>query len=489
MSWYNPATWGHDIEKAYNDVADGFNTATGWVDDNIIQPTEHYASDAYKDTSKALTDAYNYSYSLAANPQATAETMAHTIQDCATSTAQAGWDALPSDYQNYANEAAHYVEEGAEAVEKFAEDAYAWASANACRLGLSVSLNMAIIAAFTYKGPEDPNAPTIFSINGMALAAQAAATSAAKYGAAVGISSVLTPVIYEIPGVKGQISKDLLESCLVSAIDDSLEVSMIAWCTPFSLGVIIAGFSVPIITMLVCDGVTKKDTGMVKAASKGKDPITGTFGHNSKKMTLVNRQLIEQQNLDTNTKSHVNVMRVTNGAYCQFMNNNSLWPTDQRETWEGHITVNIPLSGYYTLAVAVDNEAIVYVGKEEILHWARFDTTSQARVFMPTGENKISWKAWNYGGKAGGKNPAGLSVFMESELDENEIKEALQNQSQATAQTNQLENSEKQKDAEYHPAPTPTTPNNNPKNTKPYTMPDDRYYHTMPVENKGPKVW
>ena len=54
MSWYNPTTWPHDIEKAYNDAADAVNSATGWVDDNIIEPTAHYASDAYKDTSKAL---------------------------------------------------------------------------------------------------------------------------------------------------------------------------------------------------------------------------------------------------------------------------------------------------------------------------------------------------------------------------------------------------------------------------------------------------
>jgi len=489
MSWYNPTTWPHDIEKAYNDAADAVNSATGWVDDNIIEPTAHYASDAYKDTSKALTDAANYSYSLAANPQATAETMAHTIEDCATSTAEAGWDALPSDYQNYANEAAHYIEEGAEAVEKFGEEAYAWASANACRIGLPLALNTAIIAAFTYKGPEDPNAPAIFSINGMALAASAAATSAAKYGAAVGIAAVLTPVIYAIPGVKGQISKDLLNSCLVSAIDDSLEVSMIAWCTPFSLGVMIAGFSVPIITMLVCDGVTKKDTGMVKSAAKGKDPITGTFGHNSAKMTLVNRQLIEQQNLDTNTKKHLPVHRVTNGAYCNYMNNNSVWPTDNRETWEGHITVNIPLAGYYTLVVAVDNEAIVYVGKQQILHWSRFDTTSQARVFMPAGENKISWKAWNYYGKASGNNPAGLSIFMESELDEKEIKEAIQNQKQADDQAAQLEQSEKQKQAEYHSNGwvKPSTSNSESENSNvwadPSTWSKEPKYTTMPVDN------
>ena len=489
MSWYNPTTWPHDIEKAYNDAADAVNSATGWVDDNIIEPTAHYASDAYKDTSKALTDAANYSYSLAANPQATAETMAHTIEDCATSTAEAGWDALPSDYQDYANEAAHYIEEGAEAVEKFGEEAYAWASANACRIGLPLALNTAIIAAFTYKGPEDPNAPAIFSINGIALAASAAATSAAKYGAAVGIAAVLTPVIYAVPGVKGQISKDLLNSCLVSAIDDSLEVSMIAWCTPFSLGVMIAGFSVPIITMLVCDGVTKKDTGMVKSAAKGKDPITGTFGHNSAKMTLVNRQLIEQQNLDTNTKKHLPVHRVTNGAYCNYMNNNSVWPTDNRETWEGHITVNIPLAGYYTLVVAVDNEAIVYVGKQQILHWSRFDTTSQARVFMPAGENKISWKAWNYYGKASGNNPAGLSIFMESELDEKEIKEAIQNQKQADDQAAQLEQSEKQKQAEYHSNGwvKPSTSNSESENSNvwadPSTWSKEPKYTTMPVDN------
>lgn len=81
MSWYNPSTWGHDIEDAYNDAAGAVNSATGWVDDNIIEPTAHYASDAYKDASKAATDAYNYSYSLAADPQATVNVLAHNAED------------------------------------------------------------------------------------------------------------------------------------------------------------------------------------------------------------------------------------------------------------------------------------------------------------------------------------------------------------------------------------------------------------------------
>jgi hypothetical protein len=384
MSWYNPSTWGHDIEDAYNDAAGAVNSATGWVDDNIIEPTAHYASDAYKDASKAATDAYNYSYSLAADPQATVNVLAHNAGDLSTALLQDGWDSLPKEYQDGLKTTEHYMEEGAQAVVKYGEEAYEWVSANACSLALGSALSTGVILAFTYKGPED--------------------------------------------------------SVITTSIANSMSVYWMLWSTPATVGAAIASIVIPVVTTLVCNGVAPKHTGLTNPSS-----VSGTFSHNGAKLTVLNRQMIEQNNFQTNNGQHLPVHRVTNGAYCNFMNNNSLWPTDNRATWEGSVKFNIPLEGYYTIAVACDNECEVYVGDNKVLHWNRFDTTSQIDVWFPRGEGSVSWKASNYGGAASGKNPAGMSILMDSVMDNNDIKSALRGQGNATSETQKIQASEQSK--------------------------------------------
>ena len=447
MSWYNPSTWGHDIEDAYNDAAGAVNSATGWVDDNIIQPTAHYASDAYNDASKAATDAYNYSYSLAADPQATVNVLAHNAEDLSTALLQDGWDSLPKEYQDGLKTTEHYMEEGAQAVVKYGEEAYEWVSANACSLALGSALSTGVILAFTYKGPEDPNAGSIFSINGFAASAKAAAASLPStsasivfYGAAASIAYFITPVIYNIPGIKGQVHKDLLNSVITTSIANSMSVYWMLWSTPATVGAAIASIVIPVVTTLVCNGVAPKHTGLTNPSG-----VSGTFSHNGAKLTVLNRQMIEQNNFQTNNGQHLPVHRVTNGAYCNFMNNNSLWPTDNRATWEGSVKFNIPLEGYYTIAVACDNECEVYVGDNKVLHWNRFDTTSQIDVWFPRGEGSVSWKASNYGGAASGKNPAGMSILMDSVMDNNDIKSALRGQGNANSETQKIQASEQSK--------------------------------------------
>ena len=454
MSWYNPSTWGHDIENAYNDTKDAVNSATGWVDDNIVEPTAHYATDAYTDTTKALTDAYNYSYSLAANPQATVATVKHNVTDLSSNLLQEGWNNLPKEYQDGLKTTEHYLEEGAEAVVKYGTEAYEWVSANACSLALGSALSTGVVLAFTYKGPEDPNQASIFSINGFALSAKAAAASLPStgasivfYGAAASIAYFITPVIYNIPGIKGQVSKDLLNSVITTSIANSMSVYWMLWSTPETVGAAIASIVIPVVTTLVCNGIAPKHSGLTNPSGAG-----GTFSHNSAKLTVLNRGMIEQHNFQTNNGQHVPVHRVTNGNYCNFMNNNSLWPTDNRATWEGSVKFNIPLEGYYTIAVACDNEVEVYVGDNMVLHWNRFDTTSQIDVWFPRGEGAVSWKASNYGGAASGKNPAGFSILMDSVMDNNDIKSALRGQGDATNQTNSLKtNPPSQASSAYDP--------------------------------------
>ena len=293
----------------------------------------------------------------------------------------------------------------------------------------------------------DPNAGSIFSINGFAASAKAAAASLPStsasivfYGAAASIAYFITPVIYNIPGIKGQVHKDLLNSVITTSIANSMSVYWMLWSTPATVGAAIASIVIPVVTTLVCNGVAPKHTGLTNPSG-----VSGTFSHNGAKLTVLNRQMIEQNNFQTNNGQHLSVHRVTNGAYCNFMNNNSLWPTDNRATWEGSVKFNIPLEGYYTIAVACDNECEVYVGDNKVLHWNRFDTTSQIDVWFPRGEGSVSWKASNYGGAASGKNPAGMSILMDSVMDNNDIKSALRGQGNANSETQKIQASEQSK--------------------------------------------
>jgi len=57
----------------------------------------------------------------------------------------------------------------------------------------------------------------------------------------------------------------------------------------------------------------------------------------------------------------------------------------------------------------------------------------------------VSWKASNYGGAASGKNPAGMSILMDSVMDNNDIKSALRGQGNATSETQKIQASEESK--------------------------------------------
>tara|TARA_B110000503_G_C7141068_1_gene410859 strand:- start:624 stop:1871 length:1248 start_codon:yes stop_codon:yes gene_type:complete len=413
MSWKNPSSWGKDIVNA----AEGATSATvGWVDDTIIKPTANYTEDAYKDASKAATDAYNYSYSIASSVEATKEVVSKNITKSSEEFVKQGVNTATKEWKEGSKLAEDAYELGTEAAVKYGTEAYEWLEANACHLSLNFGLSTACVLYFTPKGPEDPSTYTTTAMSVAAAGATLIATSAAYYGAAVVISAGITPIIYEIPGVKGQISRSMLDACITNSVCNSLQCSAL-WCTPFGVGIAISTLLCPIIASLICDGILPAGYGMIRSADD--TAVNNMFSANGNKQNIINRGTLEN--------NCVAVRRVENKNYCQFMNNNSIWPIDNREVWDGSLVFSVPIDGYYTVATAVDNECSIFIDNNKILAFTDFKRTAQIKHWMVKGKHTVSWNAKNYKGKASSKNPAGLSLIIESDMDKVDISAAIKN--------------------------------------------------------------
>jgi hypothetical protein len=246
---------GKAVEKTANDVAkEAEKTAYGM---------EKAATDLYKDAAKAATDAYNYSVSLANDTAAVTKSVANTVAKNTEEAAKQGINVASDEWKKGSALAVEAYKEGAEAVEKAAEDAYAWLDANACYIGLNFALTTGCVAYFTPKpAPADPG-----TVNSAAISTTWVAWFAAQGGKAVtkaetmvlssSIAYIVNEGIFMIPGVKGQINKDLMFKVLANSINASISNAYL-WATPAGVGIAVGSAISPIIATLVCEGVLPK---------------------------------------------------------------------------------------------------------------------------------------------------------------------------------------------------------------------------------------
>ena len=243
------------VEKTANDVAkEAEKTAYG---------IEKAATDAYKDAAKAATDAYNYSVSLANDTAAVTKSVANTVAKNTEEAAKQGINVASDEWKKGSALAVEAYKEGAEAVEKAAEDAYAWLDANACYLGLNTALTMGCVAYFTPKpAPADPG-----TVNSVAISTTWVAWFAAQGGKAATqaqtmvlstcIAYIINEGIFAIPGVKGQVNKDLMFRVLSNSINNSISNAYL-WGTPALVGIAVGSAISPIVATLICEGVLPK---------------------------------------------------------------------------------------------------------------------------------------------------------------------------------------------------------------------------------------
>ena len=235
------------------------------------------AQDAANAVAKAAQDSYNYSVSLANDTARVSQSVANTVAKNTEEAAKAGVDVTSDGFKQGSAFAQDAYKDGAEAVAKAAEDAYAWLDANACRIGLTTALTMGIVAYFTPKpAPGDPGTinSTAASTTWLAWFASQGAkatTSAQTMVLSCSLAYIINEGLFLIPGVKGQINKNLMFNCLSNSINTTIS-NPVLWGTPVGVGVAVSSGIAPIVATLICEGVLPKGASAgpdAKAAEQG----------------------------------------------------------------------------------------------------------------------------------------------------------------------------------------------------------------------------
>jgi len=262
-----------DIGNAFNDAGKAIEKTAN----DAGKAIEKTATDAYKDVSKAATDAYNYADSLAKDTAAVTKSVANTVAKTTEEAAKQGINVASDEWKQGSKFAVDAYNEGAEAVQKAAEDAYAWLDANACRIGLTTGLTIGIVTYFTPKpAPADPGTvnSTAASMTWAAWFASQAGkqvTAAQTMALSCSIAYIINEGLFLIPGVKGQVNKNLMFNCLANSINTTIS-NPVLWGTPAGVGVAVSSGIAPIVATLICEGVLPKGASAgpdAKAAEEG----------------------------------------------------------------------------------------------------------------------------------------------------------------------------------------------------------------------------
>ena len=214
-------------------------------------------------TAKAAADAYNATKDFAVSlANDTAKAVAHTTSVVAKNTeeyAKQGFDVTSDAWKEGSSQVIQYTKEGVVYVEFAATEAYKWADANACYLGLNLALTSGCVMYFTPKpAPGDPGTVTSTAISASYLASMAA-VQGSNIAMAMAVGELITQGFMLIPGVKGNVDEKMLNRVIVNAIATCnpymLSVSL---ATPAGVGIFIGSVISPIVAQLICDKTVPK---------------------------------------------------------------------------------------------------------------------------------------------------------------------------------------------------------------------------------------
>lgn len=286
MGWnpFKKSSWkklGDDINKTVvqpvaNTATNTANTVANGVTDTantVVKETTKVGNDI----AKGATEAYNYSADLAKDTARVTVSVANTVAKNTEDCAKQGIDVTSDGFKQGSKFAVDAYKEGSEAVQKAAEDAYAWLDANACRIGLTTGLTIGIVAYFTPKpAPGDPGTvnSTAASATWLAWFASQAGkqvTKAQTMALSCSLAYIINEGLFLIPGVKGQVNKNLMFNCLANSINTTIS-NPVLWGTPAGVGVAVSSGIAPIVATLICEGVLPKGASAgpdAKAAEEG----------------------------------------------------------------------------------------------------------------------------------------------------------------------------------------------------------------------------
>ena len=213
-------------------------------------------------TAKAAADAYNATKDFAVSlANDTAKAVAHTTSVVAKNTeeyAKQGFDVTSDAWKEGSSQVIQYTKEGVVYVEFAATEAYKWADANACYVGLNLALTTGCVMYFTPKpAPGDPGTVTSTAISASYLGW--AAVQGSNIAMAMAVGELITQGFMLIPGVKGNVDEKMLNRVIVNAIATCnpymLSVSL---ATPAGVGIFIGSVISPIVAQLICDKTVPK---------------------------------------------------------------------------------------------------------------------------------------------------------------------------------------------------------------------------------------
>ena len=246
---------------------------TGKKAGDAIVDTGKKAGDAIVDAgntvAKGATDAYNATKNFAESlVNDTAKAVQHTTAVCAKNAdeyAKQGFNVTSDAWAQGTGEVIKYTREGVVYIEFAANEAYKWADANACYIGLNTALTTGCVMYFTPKpSAADTGTVTSTAISSTYLGYMAVQGSNIAMATAVG--EIITKSFLLIPGVKGNVDEKMLNRVIVNAIATCNPAMLtVSLATPAGVGIFIGSVISPIVAQLVCDKTAPK--GLTKAVS------------------------------------------------------------------------------------------------------------------------------------------------------------------------------------------------------------------------------
>lgn len=95
-----------------------------------------------------------------------------------------------------------------------------------------------------------------------------------------------------------------------------------------------------------------------------------------------------------------NIQRVSNGAYCSWLNANGVWYNYAASVFDVTTTVNFPLTGLYTFAISADNSGIVYLDGSAVVSAATYTDVFRQQITVTAGLHSVRVRGVNTGGPA-----------------------------------------------------------------------------------------
>ena len=230
-------------------VTDAANAAAKEASDDLAA-VEKTLADAEKSVYDVATDTYNWASDLVSDTEKLTATVAAVSLSCAEQFATQEINTLSKEWKDTADALEKELVDTAKAIEKVGEEAYQWASANLCNIGLTAALSMGYIFAFGPQ-PESPEADAMsISLSGIVAAALAYEAKSIIAGT---IAESVSPTIAAIPGV--DVNEELLNNCLANCIYYSLDISPELWSNPATFGIVLAAATAPILANLICNSI------------------------------------------------------------------------------------------------------------------------------------------------------------------------------------------------------------------------------------------